>query len=81
MVDVKLYQLLWTLIKHGLHGRFRDDVCVSVLLKNEVRTIGLTGVIVGLDPVGKGEDFCVIAAVSEDLGPYTEHPSFPVEAS
>jgi hypothetical protein len=73
---VKLYELLWLLIWHGLRGRFRDDVCVSVLLKNDVRTVGLTGVVVGLDPVGKGEGFCILDAACEDESPWTETPEF-----
>ena len=27
---MRLYQLLWLLIKHALHGRWRDEVFVSI---------------------------------------------------
>jgi hypothetical protein len=72
---VKLYQLLWTLIWHGLHGRFRDEVFVSVLLENEVRTIGLVGPITGFDWTDDADAFCTINGVSTDPGPWTESPS------
>jgi hypothetical protein len=35
---VKLYQLLWQLLKHALHGRFRDEVFVSISLPDGIAT-------------------------------------------
>lgn len=71
---MKLYRLLWILIWHALSGRLGDEVFVSVVLDNEQRTIGLVGRPMYLDRMERRERFCVLEAVCEDPGPWTEHP-------
>jgi uncharacterized integral membrane protein len=73
---VKLYQVLWVLLKHALHGRFRDEVFVSIVLDNEVRALGLTGPIVGFSAEVRREAFCFLDAVCEDKHPWSEDPPF-----
>lgn len=62
---MKLYQLLWMLLKHALHGRFRDEVCVSV----ECPGGDATGVVRDFYWETRADAFCMIQALSED-GPW-----------
>lgn len=73
---MKLYQLLWTLIKHGLHGRFRDEVFVSVELETETRSIGIVGPVTSFEWTGDADAFCTINGTSEDDEPWSEDPPF-----
>lgn len=80
---MKVYQLLWLLLRLSLSGRFRDDVCLSVLLEAPQRELGLTGVITDVDLLCREEGFIVIGAKSEDPEPWAEWPSVEdlIEAS
>jgi hypothetical protein len=68
---MKLYQLLWTLLKHGLHGRFRDEVFLAVDWDTSVRSGSVSGAIVGFRWESHPEDrFCILSAESKD-GPWS----------
>lgn len=71
---MSVYQLLWAMLRLALAGRFRDEVCVSVLLDSPDRSIGITGVITALDILPRRERFLIIDAVSEDPTPWHETP-------
>lgn len=68
---MKLYQLLWTLLKHGLHGRFRDEVCLAIDWNTPQRNGSVTGVLAGFSWESHPEDrFCTLSAESKD-GPWS----------
>ncbi len=61
---MKLYQLMWRLLVHALHGRFRDEVFISVSPKQGIGWI--TGTVTDFTWVGDDDAFCVIEAVLDD---------------
>jgi len=67
---MRLYQLLWQLLKHALHGRFRDEVFVAI----DWNTPGSSGSVAGAITDFRWEDdadaFCTIDAVSPE-GPWS----------
>jgi len=59
---VNAYALLWELIKHVLHGRGRDEVCVTID-GDDPDTDPATGSASGFRWEGDVDAFCVIEAV------------------
>lgn len=68
---MSVYALLWQLIKHVLHGRGRDEVCVSIEWDLPDRQGAVTGIAKDFTWVGDEDAFCSIDAVSED-GPWSD---------
>jgi hypothetical protein len=58
---VRLYQLLWQLAKHAAHGRFRDEVFVSIIVPEGIAT----GRVTGFTWEDDQDAFCMIDAEAE----------------
>jgi len=68
---MKLYQLIWALLKHALHGRWRDEVYLAINWDTSERSGAVTGAINGFTWESHPEDrFCLIDAESKD-GPWS----------
>lgn len=70
---MKLYQLLWTLLKHGLHGRFRDEVYIAIDIENERRQLSTSAPITGFTWESRPDAFCIIEGATTEE-PHSEDP-------
>lgn len=67
---MRLYQLLWQLFKHALHGRFRDEVFVAVDWDTEAGSGSVAGAITDFRWEADDDAFCMIDATSAE-GPWS----------